>query len=188
MAATPDPTPATVFSIGAGVSGRLSPAIAEIRRRLQANLPTLFAYALTEFGVALPNFSGPVRLAPSRFDNQFINTLSLGLTDAAGITTYRAVSPSTYQSSAPLSLYLVDRRAEIDEQLLSLYDRADVITRYLKALDGPGVSNPDDVRVWRMLTFLDIRTLPGELNPNNQVSGVVCDFKMLLTPDLNLWS
>lgn len=181
MPATPAATNQQTASNGVAIGGRLSVALLEVKRRLEAELPGFIDYQNTQLGLignrAIQQFAG-IDIAPDDLTKGHINHCLIGASvrfDAQGSRGFRGVGI--------LSIYLIEPRWSVSEQYLGAIDRAGCVRMLLhNYITGP--RNPQGRKVWNELTPMSEEPLPEKWR---SYAGITLPYQVLQSAGENLW-
>lgn len=182
MAETEALTPAQLHDLIGFTGGRISVALVEMLRRLEAEVPAMIEYENTRQGwtgdQALTAPAG-YHQAPTVLTDDYINCVCVGVS-------VNKINQGTrqFRNEGVLTVAIIDQRIEVGQQVTQGWDRSDIIAAVLHQYKS-GCVDPNGRWVWRQLAYLRQEALPVGEGAN--YSGVLISYKVVQDPNDTFW-
>lgn len=182
-AETSNPSVADILTGAPTAGGRVSIALAEIKRRLEALLPGVVAEMNdregwdeddTKIRVPANYYAGPVD------DSENVTNAVL----MAAASDSQVVGPQGFKGVYSIVIYSVDKRTNSETQYLRNWDRVELIRAVMKPF-LVGCVNADGRQCWKVLQPASIEWIPEEFE---QYSGIAVNYTMTCDPSMNGWA
>ena len=180
---TVNPSMAQYWAMASKVSGRASVGLAEIKRRLETNLPPLIAYANTQLSYTTPDVQ--IRTP------EFFSSAPIGNVDNCINGIMLAASNDTefegsgqFKNTYAISIYSIDQRIETEEQYKLHWDRVELIRVALFPFLGGCIDASNRV-AWRSLVPQQAGV---EVADWAEYSGLYLFYQMTCDPSQNTWT
>lgn len=183
MAETPNPTITQYRAMANKATGRVSVALAELKRRLWRNLPALIDDYNTQLGFDTPDVQ--IR------SPEFIHAGPVGETQGLLNGILLAASAQTefegngqFKNEYSISIYSVDERIETEAQYHRHWDRTELIRVALFPFLSGCIDTANRV-CWRSLVPMQSGV---EMADWEQYAGFYVFYRMTCDPSQNTWS
>jgi hypothetical protein len=188
LTTTPNPTHEEIRNQLPLHTGRISVALDEIVRRLQATLPREIAAHNAAMGYGTGRGVVAVKtieIGPAVITDSFLSKEAIGkIFISASVESELISIGGLYTNNAPLSIYCIDAPIEVGQQMKMAFERIELIRGCLY----PVASNCVDPRgrlAWKRLEPLGYSTLPPRIT---RYSGTKGDFRLMQPPNsAGLW-
>ena len=175
-------TPAQKGAKAPLLGGRVSVALAELKRRLKTELPPQIAHQNEILGL-----TGNATIeAPKGYAIAPLGALAAGHVGHVLVGASIEKVPSgtrAFRNQVMLHVYLIGERAETETQTLQRHDLAEIvgITLYPYLV---GCADESGRMCWRELVYRDSGPLPGDWK---QFSGLAMNFLLVQSPSDDTW-
>ena len=183
MPETLNPTMPEYWDMAGKASGRVAIALAEIKRRLQQNLPALIDYANEELGYDTPDTE--IR-QPHFYSGALVGDVD-GITNgillgAANDTAFEG--SGQFKNTYAISIYSIDENIETEEQYWRAWDRVELIRVALFPFLG-GCIDAENRVAWRSLVP---QKAGVEVDDWKTYNGMYLFYQLTCDPSQNTWT